>query len=225
MQETVVSEDTIARLHLYRFLVQGYTYPESTHVERLFAGERWDELMAAAEALDLEAHQTIAALRDYVEQYADNVEALLTTLQIEYTYLFINAVPRVPAPPYESAYTGQGMLMGEPVSQVLQAYQEAGLTMHQDYDALPDHMAAELEFMFYLVQQEAIAEQSGEDEEAQGWRARQRRFLAEHLLRWGPSFQEKVAASARQPFYRLMATLTEATFRIEEQRPRMTAHN
>jgi TorA maturation chaperone TorD len=107
--------------------------------------------------------------------------------------------------------------MGEPVSQVLQLYREAGLTMNEEFDALPDHIAAELEFMVYLIQQEAEAE------DGEGWQERQKRFLAEHLLRWGGEFLEKLQDSARQPFYRYLAPLTEMWLRAEGQRLRMNA--
>lgn len=221
MAKTLVAEETIARMLLYRFLARGYTYP--TLPEVLLADEVWDEMQAADEALNLGAGQTIADMRAFVSQYAGDSETLLTDLQIEHTYLFINAVPHVPAPPYESAYAGQGLLMGEPVSQVLQTYREAGLVMRQDYEALPDHIAAEAEFMSYLVQQVAEACQLGYGEEADVWQARQRAFLAEHLLCWGPPFLAKVATSARQPFYRLLATVTEAFLYAEARRLGVTA--
>lgn len=223
MAETVVTEETVARLLLYRFLARGYTYPDPALLEVLLTDEVWDEMQAADETLSLRAGQTIVDMRAFVSQYAGDSETLLTDLQIEHTYLFINAVPRVPAPPYESAYAGQGRLMGEPVSQVLQTYREAGLDMRQDYEALPDHIAAEAEFMSYLVQQAAEASQSGDGEVAEIWQARQRAFLAEHLLRWGPPFLAKVATSARQPFYRLLATVTETFLYAEARRLGVTA--
>jgi TorA maturation chaperone TorD len=181
--EPAVNQETVVRLLLYRFLAQCYTYPEPAFCEALHGREVWDQLGVAGEALSRRINQSIASLQACVRCYNGGDEKLLTDLQIEYTYLFINAVPHVPAPPYESAYTGAGLLMGEPVSQVLKAYREAGLIMHDDYDALPDHIAAELEFVSYLVQQEATAAQQA-PEEAEAWRTRQRDFLAEHLLRW-----------------------------------------
>ncbi|NIV28123.1 MAG: hypothetical protein GWN58_01050 [Anaerolineae bacterium] len=220
--QIVSVEETMARLLLYRFLGLGYTYPETALLEVLQANETWDQLTAADEVLGLGIGPTLADLQTLVESYAGDGEQLLTDLQIEHTYLFISAVPHVPASPYESAYTNRGLLMGEPVSQVLRAYREAGLLMNKDYDALPDHMAAELEFMFYLVQQEAESSQSGDEDGAGVWQDRQRSFLREHLLRWGPSFLKEVTASARQLFYGMLAALTEAWFRSEEQRLRVT---
>ncbi len=156
-------------------------------------------------------------MKIFVSQYSGDAQKLLTDLQIEYTYLFINAVPRVPAPPYESVYSGRGLLMGEPVSRVLQSYREAGLTISESYDALPDHIGAEFEFMFYLVQQETKAKQTDERKTADTWREKQSHFLSEHLLQWSLPFMARVTQNARMPFYRLLAELSGAFFNTEQK--------
>lgn len=219
--EPAVNQETVARLLLYRFLAQCYTYPEPAFCEALHGREVWDQLGVAGEALNRRIDQSIASLQACVRCYNGGDEKLLTGLQIEYTYLFINTVPHVPAPPYESAYTGPSLLMGEPVSQVLRAYREAGLTMHDDYDALPDHIAAELEFVSYLVQQE-VAVAKLDPGEAEAWQARQRDFIAGHLLSWGPPFVKRVMEGARRPFYIQVAKLTDALFHSEKRRLRLT---
>jgi len=108
-------------------------------------------------------------------------------------------------------------LMGEPASQVLCAYQEAGLTLHETRGLLPDHVAAELAFMAYLVKQEAGALRDAPGL-AETWQARQQRFLAEHLLCWSPPFLARIESHARRPFYAQVAGLTAALFRSETQR-------
>ena len=217
MTESAVADITVARALLYRFLGQAYSYPEPALVESLAKDGLWDQVRASEEALNLGARQTIDEMQAAIEQYCDDTQKLLADLEVEYTYLFINAVPRVPAPPYESVYLGQGSLMGEPVSEVLRAYREAGLIISERYYALPDHVAAELEFMFYLLRQEAMAAESSPEEVADVWRRRRDRFLSEHLLKWLPLLVERIASSARQPFYRLLATLTEAMLRAEKE--------
>ena len=162
MVETVPAQETIARLLLYRFLAKGYSYPEADLLEILSVEVVWEELALAGEVLGLETSPNLVELREWLDGYKGDEERLLLDLQIEHTYLFITARPHVPASPYESAYNGRGYLMGEPVSQVLAAYREAGLAMHKDYDALPDHFAAELEFLSYLIQQELEAVQAGD---------------------------------------------------------------
>lgn len=218
MAETIVPDEIIARMVLYQFLSSGYTYPSSSFVDVLFADKGWNDLQIADTTLSLGAGQIMSGMQDFVRDYSKDAEKLLLELEVEYTYLFINAVPRVPAPPYESVYTGTGLLMDEPVSQVLQAYREAGLGMREDDDALPDHIATEMEFMSYLVRQQNRALQTVENGDVDLWQKRQRQFLEEHLLRWCPGLMEKVVAGARQPFYRLMSNLTDIFLQAERER-------
>ncbi|MFC2006954.1 molecular chaperone [Chloroflexota bacterium] len=215
--ETAEIDSAIARMLLYRFLSQAFSYPETAFTDILLKDGIWDEIRYADDVLGRGAEQTIAEMGNIVSQYSGNAQKLLTDLQIEYTYLFINAVPRVPAPPYESVYSGRGLLMGEPVSRVLHLYREAGLIISESYDALPDHIGAELEFMFYLVQQETKAKQTDERERADTWWEKQSRFLSEHLLQWSPPFMDRVTQNARMPFYRLLAELLGAFFNTEQK--------
>lgn len=224
MVETV-SEETVARLLLVRFLARGFSYPDAELLALLGEEITWEQLRAADEALALKAGPTLAEMQARLSGYGGDADRLRLDLEVEYTHLFITARPHVPAPPYESAYQGRGLLMGEPVSQVLEAYREADLAMHRDYDALPDHVAAELEFVGYLLHQEIEAGQAGDDLSAAEWRGRQQRFWQEHLLRWGPKFLEKATSAARQPFYRLLAELAGALLCVEEQRFPVTAQN
>ena len=217
MAGTIVKEEAIARMLIYRFLGQAFSSPETAFKDILLKDGMWDELIAADDVLDIGAEHTITEMQNFVSQYNDDDQKLLTDLQIEYTYLFINAVPNVPAPPYESVYFGEGLLMGAPVSRVLHLYREAGLTISESYDALPDHIGAELEFMFYLVQQETKAKQTDERERADTWREKQSRFLSEHLLQWSPPFMARVTQNARMPFYRLLAELLGAFFNTERK--------
>lgn len=217
MTVSTALDTTVARALVYRFLGQGYSYPGPALVESMLESGLWDQLRASEDVLNLGARETIDRMQAAIEQHCNDTQKLLQDLQVEYTYLFITAVPHVPASPHESVYLGQGSLMGEPVSEVLRAYREAGLIMSERYQALPDHVAAELEFMFYLLRQEVLAAESSPEEVADVWRRRRRRFLSEHLLRWVPLLMERITSSTRQPFYRLLATLTEAMLRTEEE--------
>ncbi|MFC1956402.1 molecular chaperone [Chloroflexota bacterium] len=217
MAGTIVIEEDIARMLIYRFLGQAFSYPEAAFKDILLTDGMWDELIAADDVLDIGAGQAIAEMHDFASQHKDDAQKLPTDLKIEYTYLFINAVPNVPAPPYESVYFGEGLLMGAPVSRVLHLYREAGLIISESYDALPDHIGAELEFMFYLVQQEIKARQTDERETADTWREQQSHFLSEHLLKWIAPFMSKIITNARMPFYRLLAELLGAFLNTERK--------
>lgn len=188
-----------------RGLARGFTYPDRDWVATLL-DRQWPEALAGVlEPLGLSAEgiqQAIAAL-------PQEEEAALLALEVEYTYLFINAVPHVPAPPYASAYTGQGLLMGEPAEAALVAYRQAGLTLAEGYRDLPDHVAAELEFLAWLGEQAVAAQESGDEERAGLRLAQQQAFLNQQVRPWLPAFCRRVKKTARLPFYRELARLAE----------------
>ena len=198
-------ESTRLWLAALRGLARGFTYPDAGWVATLLNGQ-WPEALAAVlEPLGLSAE----GVRQAIETLPEEPEMALQALQVEYTYLFINAVPHVPAPPYASAYTGQGLLMGESAEAALAAYRLAGLALAADYRDLPDHVAAELEFLAWLGEQALAAQESGDEEQARLRQAQQQAFLSQQVRPWLPTFCHRVEQAARLPFYRELARLAE----------------
>ena len=187
-------------------LVRGFAYPDGRWVGSLLSGGWPDAMAEAIESCGLSAD----GLKRAVTDLPPEPKAALEGLQVEYTYLFINAVPRVPAPPYASAYAGQGLLMAEPAETALQAYREAGLALAKDDQDLPDHLAAELEFLSWLGQQEVSAYEKGEEHEGNQWKERGKAFLSQQVLPWLPEFCHRVEDASRISFYREMARLAAA---------------
>ena len=73
----------------------------------------------------------------------------------EYTRLFINAFPRVVAPPYGSIYLEKDRIVyGKSTSKVLRFYHETGFTLKEELKDLPDHIAHEMQFMGILADAE-----------------------------------------------------------------------
>ncbi len=203
MKEQVLAptQRDLARAAAYQTLAWGFTYPTAERIEQL--SDWLNALVEAFSELDLTTDAVVIAL-------AALREKRLETLQVEHTRLFINAVPHVLAPPYASAYDGGGQLMGEPAAAALRAYQRAGLTLSAERRELPDHLATELEFMFFLISQELAARGSGNPAHARSLREQQEQFLAEQLLPWVPSWRKKVEPADRTRLYKTLAQLTES---------------
>jgi TorA maturation chaperone TorD len=107
----------------------------------------------------------------------------------------------VQAPPYASLYLDpEQRLMGAVSQEVARAYAEAGLGPGPGPKDAPDHVTAELEFMYFLAFQEAT---TAEPE----WAERQRRFWQTHLGRWLPELAGRIAAAEPHPFYAALARL------------------
>jgi len=67
----------------------------------------------------------------------------LEALQIEHTRLFINAFPKLMAPPYKSYYL-ENELYGESTSEILQNYRDFGFNISAQLKEPADHLAVEL---------------------------------------------------------------------------------
>lgn len=200
-----VTEEGQCWLAALRGLVRGFTYPNAEWVAALLDG-RWPAaLLEVLGPLNLPAE----GVRQAIEVLSADPEAALQALQVEYTYLFINAVPHVPAPPYASAYSDRGLLMGEPAEAASRAYRQAGLGLAEDYHDLPDHLAAELSFLAWLGEQAVAAHEARDEDRARECIAQQERFLRDQLQLWLPMFCQRVEKAARIPFYRELAWLIE----------------
>ena len=78
-------------------------------------------------------------------------------LLVDYTRLFLGPVDTL-AKPYGSVWLGgDAPLMQDSTMAVLQLYEEAGFEIDEDFRELPDHIAAELEFLYLLLFREAEA--------------------------------------------------------------------
>lgn len=187
-----------ARADLSRLLAACYYEPTAEFTEeRVF-----DAMIAAADGIGPDLG---ASARRLAQAFAaDELQALL----IDYTRLFL--APEGPlAQPYGSVWlTGAQPLMQETTMAVIALYEEGGFELAEDFRDLPDHIAAELEFLYALIFRAAQALRQGDADSAEGARTLRRRLLADHLVRSTPPFAAAMRAGAQTAFYRELATLT-----------------
>lgn len=193
------------RQAVLRALARGFTYPDTHWVESLLSGSWLRALEEVASPLGL----ATAGLAEAIAALPAQKDLALQELQIEYTYLFINAIPHVPAPPYASAYTNLGSLMGKAAEEALQAYHTLGLSLSEDFHDLPDHLAVELEFLSWLEGKELEAKEQREPHKEEIFKREKEAFWVQQLKPWLPEFLRRVKEAARIPFYRELAILTK----------------
>lgn len=130
----------------------------------------------------------IAGFSDFLkDNRGKDDEGFYNTLAVEYTRLFINATPKVPCPPYESMYR-ENVIMGDSTLDVMDRFRRAGLKVAGNFRDLPDHVAVELEFLYYLMNYGHIEEHAS--------------FMKEHFSTWVSKFCEEVEKNDRIGFYR-----------------------
>lgn len=194
-----------ARADLCRFLSACYYQPgPEFEEERVF-----DSMLNAASRIDTDL--AVQARRLGEEFAAEALEDLL----VDYTRLFLGPT-NIIAKPYGSVWLDDPKnLMGDSTMAVLDLYNEGGFEIDRNFRELPDHVAAELEFLYLLIYRENEARQTGATETLEMISRLKKRFLAEHLGRWIGPFTAAVGDGARSRFYRELARLTERFVRIE----------
>lgn len=197
-----------AREILSRLLAACYYEPSAEFIEeRVFAA-----MAAAAARLDPQ----LASLAERLD--AAFTATPLDDLLLDHTRLFLGPNELLAAP-YGSVWlSGEKALMQESTMAVLELYREGGFDLDEAFRELPDHVAAELEFLYLLIFRENRARQAGDAAALGSAVALRRRFLGEHLGVWIDKFAAAMSAGAGTEFYRLLSDLTVRFVAMEAAR-------
>jgi len=179
----------------------------------VFATEVTSELLTRLRSIEFREAFIDLEVDLGAEFYTKDTVALVDELAVEFTGLFIG--PGHFISPHESVHHvrddgDHGKLWGADTVAVKKFIEATGLSYQTDFGGMPDHIAAELEFMQKLEERYAQALANKETELAENLLAIKGRFLNEHLLTWAPGFFEKVIDKATMPFYREMAGLAKS---------------
>ncbi len=123
----------------------------------------------------------------------------------QYEQVFGHSV-RGTAPAYELEY-GEEHEYRQPqsLSDISAFYQAFGLRVSSKVRERADHIVTECEFLQVALYKQACALDEGREEEAQTCEAAVRRFLADHLGRWGPAFSLRLSRAAGPGIFRRIA--------------------
>ncbi len=185
MQETL--NKVCQRAEGYKFLSECYYLPDEEFIQKV--------------ADFAQTNQFFAELCNCIPSGLE-----LESLKTDYAQLFVGPF-KLLAPPYGSFYLEDGKIMGESTIDVRNWYEKEGLDVVIK-DA-PDHIAMELEFMYYLIARQTQTTNKGNLQDIQLYQQKQKSFLYVHLARWLPEFAEKVQKNAQTEFYKKLARLTE----------------
>jgi TorA maturation chaperone TorD len=195
-----------ARADLSRLLAACYYQPGPEFVEEKLFDSLVDAAARIGPDLESSARQLAAAFA------AEDAQELL----VDYTRLFLGPID-APAKPYGSVWLeGRHSLMLDSTVAVLDLYAEGGFEIDERFRDLPDHIAAELEFLYLLLFRQAEALRNGDGEAGARSASLARRFLDAHLGRWIGSFAAAIRDGAQTAFYRQLAGLTESFLKMEQ---------
>lgn len=204
---TAHAPEALARADLCRLVAACYYEPDDVFTEDGLL----DSLVAAAGRVDAGLERQALRLRDAFP------EGDAGALPVDYARLFLGP-PAALAKPYASVWAAPPEPGEDPVLALLDLYAQAGLEMDDGFHELPDHVAAELEFLYLLIHRAACASDAGDEVAREAADALRERFVARHLARWMPPFAHAVAGGAQTAFYRELARLTERLVAFEANR-------
>jgi TorA maturation chaperone TorD len=187
-----------SRMATFRWLSICYFLPDTGLLDTL------DNLESHLANLSEPAAKNARRMRKEIENDR-NCEAL----KVDFARLFVGPY-KLLAAPYGSVYLDSGRtMMGASTLDVKSRYCEAGLNTATNFKEAPDHIAAELEFMYYLIFKEIKAFSNSDIETAIGCIQKQRSFLEDHMMRWVPEFAGNISEHAETSFYQNLAKATE----------------
>jgi len=180
----------------YKFLSACFYLPK----KEIYLEERvFDGLTLLLNTLCPEAIIFSSAMDETIRNYSNE------DLAVEYARLFVGPY-ELKAPPYGSVYLDrERKVMGDSTMEVTSLYEEAGLVMDKDFKELPDHIAVELEFMYYLIYKEAEALEKSEKDKALAFGETRNHFFNRFLSPWVPAFCEKIKEATDNHFYFALA--------------------
>jgi TorA maturation chaperone TorD len=180
----------------FRLLAACFYPPEKN---LLLEEEVLDNLLRLFRAVCPEAVPYAESMARTLSQAAD------VELAVAHAKLFVGPF-ELQAPPYGSLYLeSRKRLMGDSTMEVLEMYQRAGLGLSGDFLDAPDHIAAELEFMYFLIAKELQAIRKGDRNEAFRYLKIQQEFNDKYLRPWIEPFVDRITTASEHEFYALLA--------------------
>jgi TorA maturation chaperone TorD len=193
-----------ARRDAYKNLAVCYHLPNGELTTMLKGLERQLEVLGSG------TWSYATLLRKELESLKD-----LKELKIDFARLFVGPYSLL-APPYGSIYLErERKIMGHSTLDLLETYRNAGVDLSDNFRDAPDHIAAELEFMYFLVFKEVEALENSDIETTLGFLEKQRAFLRQHLGAWVFDFADSIEKNAETGFYKNLARATKAYVKQE----------
>ncbi len=180
----------------------------------LQAKGRGESYALLANCFHLPDEELIQALNELPESGSDLCSVLahaveirdVESLRLDFSKLFIGPY-KLLAPPYGSVYLeGTNSVMGKSTVDALIRYKQEGVSVRMK--EAPDHIAIELEFMFFLISKEIEGLRDSDLGNAEAYQKKQKDFLEVHLGTWIQQFTEKVETQAQTRFYKDLARST-----------------
>jgi len=144
---------------------------------------------------------------------SSSTQDLCERIEADYIPLFVNARGGIAAPLYQSCYPDPGApqdqagLMAAAAERMQARFTSRGLSLDSGSNEPPDHLAVELEYLYFLLEKGWATNDPGLLTEAVD-------FTRVELLAWVPVVEQRVAKTAAGSFYALLLEMLIAHLRL-----------
>lgn len=177
-----------ARASLYYLLSRAFSSPQEIREDDA------ENLVRLIPELPVSVHDSAKRFSDEWNRALTDVESLT----LAYAQHFLGPF-EILSPPYASMYLEPDQkLMGAVSRNVANEYAEAGLVPGSRPNEVPDHVALEWEFMYFLAYQYAT---TGDNL----WLTRRNRFMEVHMKPWLPKLAELMVEAQKHSYYNALA--------------------
>lgn len=203
---------TTAMLDAIRKLSDMFWGPDIKKCGELLSAGYWHSFIELEAVLKLDPPGVVKKIKTDLENFTD-ANSLYNYLETAYVALFISHRDGIAAPLYESCYHGiepgdKGSLMGEPALRMSHRFESKGLSLDSIIHEPPDHLAIELEYLYFLLSK-------GREDQDAALIAEAGSFAAKTMLPWVSKLQKQIASHTPEHFYFfLISILTAILYRI-----------
>lgn len=209
---TLTEDQCSALLELLQASCSVFWGPDREHCREMLASDYFLPWDIIGPLIACDPPDALKRLKAIVQTHTD-FESLFNSLEESYVALFVNTRGGIAAPLYQSCYVETnnpqtaGILMGPPAAMMQQRL--AALELSQDHSSNepPDHLAIEIEYLYFLLQKGWVEQHTARLSEAA-------MFVDTELLEWVPRFEERLRTAHPDSFYALAAAMLVGTLRL-----------
>jgi len=170
-----------------------------------------ERLQSLKAILPVRSLESLSKVVSTIKGFPDG-ESLYQHLEEGYVRLFISAKGGITAPLYESCYEFEGApLMGRAAAEMKERFEAKGLSVSETINEPPDHIAIELEYLYFLLDK-------GWGERDDALVAEAVEFASENMLKWMSKIYERLASEKKCLFYPLIVSILEDILRTIGER-------
>ena len=192
------------RSRAYANFAAAFAYPGAETLEAIRSGDLADFFRLLLSGIDA----TFVSDVDWRALRGEGAD--LDGLQEEFTRLFDAGDSGPLCPLHESHYRGSEL---ETFEELVRYYDFFGLSLPEDRQVRPDHLATQLEFLHYLSFREA--QSSGDQDSTASLVRAQRDFIGRHTGAWVPMLASALAGQGATPFFPELTRLLERFLQAE----------